>query len=282
MANVQLPEHPFYADVTAPIPVAHRGGDAAGPEKENSVAAFDSAWQAGVRYGETDTVATIDGVALAFHGSHNQKHEQRTGLPLRSLVETMTLEEVRSEFKIGGEEIPTLEELLTTFPEMRFFIDPKMESSVAPLARLITKLSVYDRVSVGAMQYKRTKAVAEMVGGFGRIATSGGDFRDALAVLGDAMHVPGASQQLQASQATQLALPHKLSHLQVPASDEGRLSRVTLVTERMVERAHEQGMRIILWTPNTEAAIAEAFDTGADGVMSDRTELVKAAADARR
>jgi glycerophosphoryl diester phosphodiesterase len=277
-----LPEHAFYADADGSIPIAHRGGDAAGAENQNSVVAFDSARQAGIRYGETDTVATIDGFPLGFHGSYTEKHAARTGLPLRSLVETMTLEEVRREFKTGGKtgaEIPTLEELLVTFPDMRFFVDPKEDATVAPLANLINKLKVHDRISVGAMQYRRTQGVAELVGGFGRIATSGGNYRDVVAALGGRARVPGAVRLLRGSNATQLALPHKASHLKVPASDEGPLSHIRLVTPKMVERAHEQGMRVVLWTPNTEAAIEEAFATGADGVMSDRTELVKRTAD---
>lgn len=274
-----LPEYPFYADIEGPVAIVHRGGDAAGAKKENSLAAFESAWRAGIVYAETDTVATVDGVALAFHGSYSEKHEQRTGLPLRSLLETMTHDEVKNEIRIGGEEVPTLEELLTTLPGMRFFIDPKMATSVAPLAKVINTLRVYDRVAVGAMEHKRTKAVAELTNK--KICTSMGAL-GALSILGSGIHFPGAASYLRGLGDTQLALPHKLSHTQVPASDEGWRSNVTLTTSGMIERAHEAGLRVFLWTPDTESAIDAALDTGADGVMSDRTELVLAAANARK
>ncbi len=70
-----------------------------------------------------------------------------------------------------------------------------------------------------------------------------------------------ADRYLRRSDATQFAVPHKR------------------VNSPMVERAHDLGMRVMLWTPNTEEELAAAFATGADGVMSDRTELVREMAD---
>ncbi len=112
--------HPFY-DIRGPIAVAHRGGDAAGAEKENSLAAFDSAQQVGYIYGETDTIATADGKALAFHGSKNKRKEAKTGIPTRERLQSMTYQEIADSVRIGGEPVPLLEELLVTFPEMRFY-----------------------------------------------------------------------------------------------------------------------------------------------------------------
>ncbi len=154
---LKLPEHPFYADMDGPLAIAHRGGDAAGQEKENSLAAFDSAWREGIVYGETDTVATVDGVALAIHGSRSAKQARKTGLPLRSQLEAMTFDEVQREVRIGGEQVPAVEELIFTFPGMRFFIDPKTTSSVKPLADLIKDYKLKNTVSVGAFDYRRTR-----------------------------------------------------------------------------------------------------------------------------
>lgn len=202
-------------------------------------------------------------------------------MPVRDRLQEMTLGEVKDEVRIGGEEIPTLEELLTTFPGMRFFIDPKTTESVEPLAKLIKKLGVHDRVSIGAMNYERTEAAAELAGGPRKVCTSLG-VMGSLSLLGSGIRFPGATSYLRRTNAAQLALPHKLSHFHVPPSDEGTKSHITLTTAKMVERAHELGLRVMLWTPNTEAALARAFDTGADGVMSDRTRLVKEMADSRQ
>ncbi|HVX56246.1 MAG TPA: glycerophosphodiester phosphodiesterase family protein [Candidatus Saccharimonadales bacterium] len=258
-----MPEHPFYADAPTPIPIAHRGGDAAGPEKENSLVAFESAWLNGISYGETDTVATADGVALAIHGSRNARQERQTGLPVRSQLERMTFDEVQRNVRVGGEQVPALEELFVTFPGMRFFVDPKTDNSVKPLADLIKTYDLHDSVSVGAFNFARTKAVAELSGDARKLCKSIGVI-GGLAFLGDQIDFPLAAQYIRRSGATQFAVPHNR------------------VNPPMVERAHEHGLRVILWTPNTEAELARAFDTDADGVMSDRTEMVKAMADARR
>lgn len=257
-----LPELPFY-DVSGPLPIVHRGGDAAGLEKENSIAAFDSAWKTGIVYGETDTVATKDGVALAIHGSANKRIERKTGLPVRSVLESMTLDEVQDKVSIGDEPVPTLEELLITFPGMRFFIDPKTRNSVRPLAKLINGLKVHDRVSVGAFNFERTQAVADAAAEEARICTSVGVI-GSLALLGNGISFAMAKRYIKHSGASQFSIPFNR------------------VTSGMVDKAHDLGLRVILWTPNTEEAIRQSFDTGADGVMSDRTYLLKTMADARQ
>ncbi|HLG90739.1 MAG TPA: glycerophosphodiester phosphodiesterase family protein [Candidatus Saccharimonadales bacterium] len=253
-------EYPFY-DIPSPIAIVHRGGDAAGAEKENSMAAFDSAYQRGIVYGETDTVATRDNVALALHGAKNEKQAQKWGLPTRDEIQATTYADVLRNVRVGGEVIPTLEEVLVTFPEMRFFIDPKTEESVKPLADLINKLHVQDRVSIGAFSYDRTKAVAELAGGQRDVCTSL-DAVGALALLGTGLRLPNAKKYLEGTQATSLQIgPESATN--------------ALVTKNMIERAHDLGIHVIIWTPNTEATIARALDKGVHGVMSDRTELMK-------
>lgn len=248
-----LEKLPFY-DMQVPLAIVHRGGDAAGVEKENSLAAFDSAYKAGLRYGETDTVATRDGVALAIHGSSGLRQQRKTGLPLRTLLQQMSFSQVQSQIRVGGEKVPTLHEILTSFPSMRFFIDPKTDQSVGPLADLINKQRLHDRVAIGAFNFGRTKAVAELAGKKKRLCTTVG-VRGSFALLGS--RLPFARSYIQALGATQFALPFNL------------------VNCSTVARAHELGMRVLLWTPNSEADIRRAFDTGADGVMSDRTFLVR-------
>lgn len=260
--TIDLPELPFY-DQTGPLPIAHRGGDLAGEDKENSLAAFDSAYQAGLRYGETDTVATADGVALAIHGSRNKHQMAATGLPVRSALEQMTYEDVQKHVRVGGEQVPQLEELLVSFPGMRFFIDPKTTQSVKPLGELINKLRIHDRVSVGAFSFNRTQAVANMVSEQARVCTTIGAL-GGLALFGRHISFPQAKDYVRRSGASQYAMPFRYMN-----------------THR-VDKAHELGLRVILWTPNSKADIRHSFSMGADGVMSDRTHLVKQLAEAHR
>ena len=222
-------DYPFY-DISGPIAIVHRGGDAAGAEKENSMAAFESAYRAGIIYGETDTVATIDGIPLAFHGSRSEKVAAKTGLPLRSLIESMTYDEVVEKIKIGGEPMPLIEELLTTFPEMRFFIDPKTPKAVDPNAKIIERLHAQDRVSIGAFSYKRTQETAELLGGQRDVCTSVAALGViALLGLGSRMTAPFVKPYFTRTEATSIQMPH------------------SYVTPNMIELAHDLGIHVIVW-----------------------------------
>lgn len=283
-------ELPFYGPLEdGQLAIAHRGGDAAnlssadGPvlNKENSIAAFQSAWEAGVIYGETDAVSTADGQVLAFHGSRNPQEEARTGLRTRDEIQSMTLSEVERKVRIGGEPMPTMEELLVTFPDMRFFIDPKTKQVVRPLARLIDKLGAHDRVSIGAFGYSRTKGVIDLLEANKVVATTVGTL-GTLALLGSANHLPGAKRYLLRSGISGFALPQANSLAELGIKIPPVVSAYRKSMPAMAEVAHELRMPLLLWTPNTADEINQALDDGVDGVMSDRTLLMKQAVDAHR
>jgi glycerophosphoryl diester phosphodiesterase len=63
-------------------------------------------------------------VLLAFH---NERLDQVTELSGR--LEDRPWSEVRRA-RVGGEPIPTVEEVLDAFPEVRFNIDPKQDRAV--------------------------------------------------------------------------------------------------------------------------------------------------------
>lgn len=263
MSKIPAFERPFY-DIPGPIAIAHRGGNAAGPEKENSMLAFQSAHDLGLTYVETDTVLTKDGIPLAFHGSNSAKQEAKTGLPERSFVQSMTLKQLKDHgVTVGGEEIPTLEEVMTTYPEMRFFIDPKTPQVVPALGNLITKLKAEDRVSVGAFSRKRSKGSVEYAGGQDVVATSHAII-GAIAMLGlkTAGTSPFVRPFFNVSGAVSLQMPHNL------------------VTSKVVERAHDLGVAVITWPSkpelnDNENYINTVIDMGVHGLMSDHTGLMK-------
>ncbi|MEX0881676.1 MAG: glycerophosphodiester phosphodiesterase family protein [Candidatus Saccharimonadales bacterium] len=262
-------EYPFY-DIPGPIAIVHRGGDAAGADKENSMAAFESANRAGIIYAETDTVATKDGVPLAFHGSRKEKIAKKTGLPLRDAIQAMTYKEVVEKVRVGGEPMPLLEELLVTFPNMRFFIDPKTPEAVEPTAKIIERLHAQDRVSIGAFSYKRTGQTAELIGGQKDVCTSLAALGSvAMLGLGNRATAPFVKPYFTRTEATSLQVPD------------------VAVSSNMIERAHDLGIHVIVWPSSWKnpAAVSHENDTseymkrvmeqGVHGLMSDRTALMK-------
>ena len=140
----------FWDDAVFPLAVAHRGGDGAGIEKENSLAAFQAAYDLGYRWLETDVVPTSDGKLLAIHGRGFQRHPNKD-MPSRLKVQRMTYAEALDNIRVGGEKLVTLNELLDAFPDVKFFLDPKTLKAAPALARtLIQRPHDLNRVWVGS------------------------------------------------------------------------------------------------------------------------------------
>src|SRR5712691_11049939 len=84
----------FWDTNQKPIIIAHRGGNATGADKENTLAAFNSAHDLGYIYGETDVIRTADGQVVAIHGSSNWLDSILEGKPSRKSLQKMTLEQI--------------------------------------------------------------------------------------------------------------------------------------------------------------------------------------------
>lgn len=248
----QPPKPSFWDSGQRPVLIAHRGGDGAGPDKENTLAAFKAARDAGYRYGETDVILTADSQVVAIHGASNLWDSLSRGRHSRRSLQRKTLAQLRSKYSVGGEPVPTLEELLKALPTMKFFIDPKTEEVVAPLAKLIRRLSVTNRVCVGSFNYGRVGRFRELMG------------KNAPAtcfIIGRAFRFLNANK-------------HML--------ETGRLSRVqavqlhhSLLSRQMVDLVHQQGFKAVIWTANSEITIKNALNCGADGIISDKILLLK-------
>jgi glycerophosphoryl diester phosphodiesterase len=116
-----------------PLIVAHRGASDLAPE--NTLAAFDLAWELGADTIEGDFHLTRDGSIVAHHDESTQR---TAGLDVP--VEQQTLAELK-ELDVGswkdarwaGERIPTLEEVLETVPAHgRILIEVKSGTEIMP------------------------------------------------------------------------------------------------------------------------------------------------------
>ena len=124
-----------------PLAFAHRGGAARQPE--NTAAAFDHAARLGYAYLETDARSTADGKLIAFHDADLNRATDRAGQ-----VSKLPWREV-SAARVGGTEpIPLLEDVLGTFPELRFNIDLKDAGTIEPLAGVLRRTQAWDRVCI--------------------------------------------------------------------------------------------------------------------------------------
>ena len=136
MAAVFLTGSSFLSTGTgpkAPLIVAHRGASSGAPE--NTLAAFNLAWQQNADAIEGDFYLTKDGRIVCIHDPTTLR---TAGVDL--WVGQSTLQQLRrldvgswKGKKWGGEKIPTIEEVLATIPEgKRIFVHIKCGAKIIP------------------------------------------------------------------------------------------------------------------------------------------------------
>lgn len=233
---------------------AHRGGaehpDATG--LENTRAAFRSAVALGYDYLETDVHATSDGVLLAFHDARLERMGDAEGA-----IAAMTAEQVADVLVGGRERVPTLAELFDEFPDARFNIDMKSEASVRLLAEFIAERDAWDRVLAGAFSARRVREFRRLTGG--RVATS--------ATPAEVV----AFRLLPSGRLADVVTRGRVAALQVPHRRHG----VLIASPGLVRRAHRAGRHVHVWTIDDPDEMNLLLDRGVDGLMTDRTDILK-------
>lgn len=243
--------HP-YLDQPLPLAMAHRGFSTEG--LENSMAAFAAAVDLGLGYVETDVHATADGVALAFHDPTLDRVTDRTGA-----IAELPWSRVR-EARIGGvEPIPTIEQLLGAWPDLRLNLDVKSAGAVEPLARAIDRAGAHHRVCVASFSDARRRAVLRRL--TAPAATSPGMGILAAFRLFSAVRLPRVAA----------ACLRGVDCVQVPVEYRG----LPVVTTATVEHAHAAGKQVHVWTVNDDAEMNRLLDLGVDGIVTDRADVLR-------
>lgn len=244
-----------YLDHPGPIPLAHRGFSRDG--LENSMAAFAAAVDLGMRYVETDVHATLDEVVVAFHDQSLDRVTDRTGK-----ITALRWREV-SGARIGGTEpVPTLEDLLGTWPELRVNIDIKSPGAITPTVRVIERTRAHDRVCVASFSDDRRRRALQRLSR--PVVTSAGQRTGALFRLA-ATAPPRLRDRLVARALS------GVDGLQLPVSHQG----IPLVTRQTVAAAHAAGAFVHVWTINDSGEMHRLLDLGVDGLVSDRSDLLR-------
>ncbi len=245
--------YPFLDDGAPVLAFAHRGG-ARHPELlglENTYAAFAHAVALGYAYLETDVHATRDGTLVAFHDALLERVTDGAG-SLETL-DDVALARVRV---AGSEGVPTLASLVAAFPGARFNIDLKSAAAVAPLADFVAEHSLHDRVLVASFSGRRLRRFRRLVGP--RVATAASPGEVAAYLL-----LPAAlARRVTRGAPAALQVPHRRGPL-------------VLTSSRLVRRAHAAGLHVHVWTVDDPAEMTALLDRGVDGLMTDRTDLLR-------
>ena len=236
-----------YLDYPRPLAFAHRGG--AGHRPENSLRAFEYAAGLGYAFLETDARSTRDGKVIAFHDAVLDRATDRTGQ-----VSRLTWKEV-SAARIGGtDEIPLLEDVIGSFPRIRFNIDLKDAGTVGPLAGVLKRTAAWDRVCVSSFSGARLLAAQRSL-----------DRPVCLALT------PAAIVSMRCLGRPGMSLARALARSGAACAQVPR----QVATRGFIRRAHALGLDVHVWTLNTRAEIERALDLGADGVMTDDVVLLR-------
>lgn len=242
-----------YFDGPLPRVLAHRGLATEAPE--NTMLAVARAVALGVTHVETDVHATLDGVAVVSH----DPDLGRVGGDARRLS-LLTLEQVRRVRLPEQQGVPTLEELLTAFPDTCFNVDVKADEAVRPTAEAVLRARAVDRVLVTSFSEHRRRSTVELLPG---VASSASSLGVALVLVASAVPLGFLRRAL-------LRLVTRgLGAVQVPE----RWGRLRVVTEGRVAALAEVGVETHVWTVDDPADMRRLLAIGVAGLVTDRADL---------
>lgn len=245
----------FKQNAARPLAIAHRGG--AGLFPENTLYAFERAAALGVDVIEIDVRSTADGTLVVIHDSTVERTTDGGGT-----VADMTLDQLKQldagyRFSPDGGKtfplrqnditIPTLREVFTAFPAMRFNIEPKQSAAsiVKPLCRIVREHKMTDKVVVGSF----TQAIID-------------DFR---------RECPEVATSASTTEVGKFLALYKagLSKSFSPAMKALQIPEFASVGKEFVASAHERNLQVHIWTVNETADMKRLLDMGVDGIMTD-------------
>jgi glycerophosphoryl diester phosphodiesterase len=208
---------------------------------------------------ETDVHATSDGVVVAFHDPDLRRVAGRS-----ELVRNLTWRELSSVELNSGDSVPRLDELLGAWPDVRWNVDAKHSSVVAPLAETLKRCDAVDRVCVTSFSDLRLERLRRLIGP--RLCTAMGP-----AAVGT-LRLTSLSTWAPAALSRGALLPlRRFGAVQVPT----RHRNVEITDSRFVATAHRAGLEVHVWTVDDEAEMVRLLDLGVDGVMTDRPTVLK-------
>ncbi|MEI5010403.1 MULTISPECIES: glycerophosphodiester phosphodiesterase family protein [unclassified Streptomyces] len=216
------------------LTIGHRG--VMGVEPENTLRSFARAERAGMDAIELDVHLSKDGALVVMHDADVDRTTDGTGP-----IAEKTLAELRELDAGQGERIPVLEEVLDAV-SAPLQVEIKDAAAARVLADVMVKRDLVERIEVTSFQDDAVREIAALVPGV----------RTALVASRWGSDIV---ERAQAVGAPTLAL---------------NIRRLTLET---VERAHDEGLRVIGWVVNTQEHLRLVRALELDGATTDFPEI---------
>jgi glycerophosphoryl diester phosphodiesterase len=244
-AGQNFRELPFFAGLPRVLDIAHRGASQLAPE--HSIAAYELALEQGAHVLELDLRLLRDGELVVAH----DRTLKRT-LGLDAAFSELSLAELE---RIAGSRTPLrLDQVFSHFPTARFNLELKDETLEGPvaLAAAIVRGRAQGRVLVASSHRAALEEFRRLTSG--QVATS--------AAAEEALDYFFCYLMKR-------ACPTPYSALQLPA-----LGWLGLTSSAFIEGAHERGLCVHFWTVDDAERMRALIAAGADGVMTNRPDVL--------
>jgi len=260
---------PTYFYHEKPLVIAHQGGEHLAPS--STLEAFRNAMKLGVDVIEFDVHMTQDEYLVAIHDPTVDRTTNGTGK-----INDMTLEEIQSldagiyfkdldgkySFRNQGVYIPTVNEIFSEVPNMRWNIeikdtnDPDLYRLIAQkLWNIIQEFKLENDVLFAAFDQEIIDIILDVTDG--EALVSGGRGEVTKFVILHKLFLNGLYRP-------------KVNALQIPTED----SQINLKDKKLIRGANNRGMEIHYWTINDPETMEELIELGADGIITDRPDLL--------
>lgn len=242
-----------YFNTPHPRLFAHRGLALERGLDENTLEAFAEALKHGATHLESDTQATADGHAVLLHDADLSRV---AGVDVS--IGELSLSEAQSISLTNGGRIPTLIEALESFPEARFNLDIKTRSAISPTVSAIEQTMAHNRILLSSFANPIRRSALSALSR--PVATSASQSIVVAAYLSHKLAFGlGFS-----------AIVSGLNAFQIPPAK----GAIRFADERFIQRLKRRGVEVHFWTINDPEDARQLLERGADGIVSDRVDLM--------
>ncbi|WP_127580143.1 glycerophosphodiester phosphodiesterase [Paenibacillus koleovorans] len=265
------PPNPL-APVAKPLNIAHQGGELLAPT--DTIAAFDVADSLNVDVLELDIHMTKDGEIVVMHDATVDRTTDGKGrtdsytlADLQKLDAGYTFKDLNGQtsYRGKGVYIPALKEVFQRYgTHYHYNIEIK---GVYPLIEeklfaMLKQFGVEKQTVVTSFDDEAIARFDRVTGG--TVALGAGRSEVTRFVVLAKAFLPGLFRP-------------QASVLQIPVSSSG----INLKDELLIKVAHRFGIQVHYWTIDDSATMKELLDLGADGIITNRPDLLKQLLDSR-
>jgi glycerophosphoryl diester phosphodiesterase len=218
------------------LKIGHRGARAYEPE--NTLSSFRRAVELGVDAVELDVRKTKDNEIVVIHNSDVNKTTDGSGS-----VNDLTLEQIKKLVTEKDEHIPTLEEVLDAVGKrVKVLVELKEPGLEEKVLELIRRKGLIGNVIIISFHEDVLRKIREL------------DDKVTLGLI-----------YVRHKNPIQSALELKAEYL---------LPLYRFTHSANVKKAHEKGLKVIVWTINTKEEALEYKKKGVDGIATDRPDVL--------